>query len=65
MNAVRCTYIICELIETLALLGLAVFGPIWITPGNYLLSIFAFALIVIGGGAYTERLNSWEGMGKV
>lgn len=65
MNAVRATYIICDLIGSLALLALAVAAPVWITPGIYWWTAFSIVLIFVQSAAFTKRLNSWEGMGEV
>lgn len=65
MNAVRITYLICDLIQTLVLLALAVASPIWITPGYYWWTAFAIVILLLGSVSFAKRLNSWEGMGSV
>lgn len=64
MNSVRITYIVCDMIFSLALLVFAAVSPIWITPGYYWWTTFAILGLLSQGTAFTKRLNSWEGMGK-
>ena len=65
MYALKITYLVCDLVLGLVLLALAVFSPIWITPGYYWWTAFAIILMMGQSVSYTKRLNSWDGMGKV
>ena len=65
MNALRATYIVCDLIFSLALLALAVFSPVWITPGQYWWTALSIFFLLGQANSFTKRLNSWDGMGEV
>ena len=64
MTAVRITYLLCDLATFLVLLALAVAAPIWITPGYYWWTGFSIFLMFSQSHAFTNRLDSWDGMGK-
>lgn len=65
MTAIRVTYIICSTVYALALLVFAASAPVLITPGYYWWTLLAICLLMNHCTAFTARLNSWVGMGKV
>jgi hypothetical protein len=64
MNAVRVVYLVCTLIETLALLLLAMIVPVWITPGYYWWTVVCFVLLAGSGHSFTKRVNDWGILGR-
>ena len=65
MNSVKITYIICSCVFELMMVAIIFLAPTYLTPGWYWWSVFATALLVASGQGFSERLNSWEGMGEV
>ena len=59
MLYVRCMYLFCKLVLTLALLSIAVAAPVWITPGYYWWTGFALLLLVTESAAFTKRIEKW------
>lgn len=64
MTAVRITYLLTDLVLSLALLALAVAAPVWITPGYYWWTSLAIFMMFCQSYAFTKRLNSWGCMGE-
>lgn len=56
----KSTYLICSLILEIVLLGLAVFAPIYITPGYYWWTAFAIFLMVVNAMGFSDRLDTWK-----
>ena len=65
MNSVKIVYIISSLISESLFLALAVFSPIYITPGYYWWTVFGIIIFFTCGLGFSLRLNSWNDFGKV
>jgi hypothetical protein len=57
----KIAYIFAVLILELVLLALAVFAPIYITPGYYWWTVFAIIVLTSSGASATRQLDSWDG----
>lgn len=65
MNSVKITYLICDLISSLAILAVAVIAPIWVTPGYYWWTLGCVIFEFMRARGFTSRLNGWAEMGNV
>ena len=63
MNSVKIAYIICDLISGLAMLGVALLAPIYLTPGYYWWTAFMIFMLIAQSYGFSKRLNSWGDFG--
>jgi len=59
-TAVKVTYILCATLIDLSLLSLAVFSPLYLTPGMYYWTFGGLVLMVIASVRFSKRLNTWS-----
>ena len=64
VHGVRAIYIICDLIGSFVLLGLAIVTPIYVTPGYYWWTVFCLLCLMSESISFANRLNTWGDMGK-
>lgn len=60
MNSYKSMYVVFNIIFQLIMLSLAVFSPIYITPGYYWWTGFGIMIMFLAAGSLTRRLDSWN-----
>jgi len=56
----KSTYIVCSFLAQFTLLVLAVFSPIYITPGWYVWTVISLILLALSGGSLNYQVSLWE-----
>lgn len=61
MNSLKITYTICTLVFELAMIALAVFAPVYVTPDYYWWTALGISFCLMQSMSFSKRMDFWVG----